>query len=105
MRRKYYVLDVFSDHALGGNPLAAVVDCDGLDAAAMQQIAAEFNLSETIFVLAPHDPINTARLRIFTPKKELPFAGHPTVGGAILVAELRAAALLRAQARKRGSRS
>ena len=97
MRRKYYVLDVFSDRALSGNPLAALVDCDGLETEAMQKIAAEFNLSETIFILAPRDPVNTARLRIFTPQAELPFAGHPTVGGAILVAELRAAALLRAQ--------
>ncbi|QXX74470.1 PhzF family phenazine biosynthesis protein [Methylovirgula sp. HY1] len=97
MRRKYYVLDVFSDRALSGNPLAAMVDCDGLETEAMQKIAAEFNLSETIFILAPRDPVNTARLRIFTPQAELPFAGHPTVGGAILVAELRAAALLRAQ--------
>lgn len=97
MRRKYYVLDVFTDRALGGNPLAAVVDCEGLDDAAMQKIAGEFNLSETIFIFPPQDPINTARLRIFTPQKELPFAGHPTVGAAILVAELRAAALLRGQ--------
>lgn len=97
MRRKYYVLDVFTDRALGGNPLAAVVDCDGLDTEAMQKIAGEFNLSETIFVFPPQDPVNTARLRIFTPQKELPFAGHPTVGAAILVAELRAAALLRGQ--------
>ena len=97
MRRKYYVLDVFTERALGGNPLAAVIDCDGLDTEAMQKIAGEFNLSETIFVLAPRDPINTARLRIFTPRAELNFAGHPTVGGAVLVAELRAAAQLRAQ--------
>ncbi len=97
MRRKYYVLDVFAGRAPGGNPLAAVIDCDGLDTEAMQKIAADFNLSETIFVLAPRDPINTARLRIFTPRAELPFAGHPTVGGAVLVAELRAAAHLRAQ--------
>lgn len=97
MRRKYYVLDVFSDQALSGNPLAAVIDCDGLGTEAMQRIAAEFNLSETIFVLAPRDPVNTAKLRIFTPQAELPFAGHPTIGGAILIAELRAASLLRAQ--------
>ncbi len=97
MRRRYYVLDVFTDRTPGGNPLAAVIDCDGLDTEAMQKIAADFNLSETIFVLAPRDPINTARLRIFTPRAELPFAGHPTVGGAVLVAELRAAAHLRAQ--------
>jgi len=97
LRRRYYVLDVFTDRTPGGNPLAAVIDCDGLETEAMQKIAADFNLSETIFVLAPHDPINTARLRIFTPRAELPFAGHPTVGGAVLVAELRAAAHLRAQ--------
>ena len=97
MRRKYYVLDVFTEQALGGNPLAVVIDCAGLETEAMQKIAAEFNLSETIFVLPPRDPINTARLRIFTPLGELPFAGHPTVGGAVLIAELRAAALLSAQ--------
>ena len=97
MRRKYYVLDVFTDQALGGNPLAAVIDCDELDSEAMQKIAGEFNLSETIFIFSPNDPVNTAALRIFTPQKELPFAGHPTVGGAILVAELRAASLLRVQ--------
>ena len=97
MRRKYYLLDVFSDRALSGNSLAAIVDCDRLETEIMQKIAAEFNLSETIFVLAPRDPVNTARLRIFTPNAELPFAGHPTIGGAILVAELCAAALLRTQ--------
>lgn len=97
MRRKYYVLDVFTEQALGGNPLAAVVESAGLDTAAMQTIATEFNLSETIFILPPHDPVNSARLRIFTPQKELPFAGHPTVGAAVLVAELRAASLLKSQ--------
>ncbi|HLH11250.1 MAG TPA: PhzF family phenazine biosynthesis protein [Methylovirgula sp.] len=97
MRRKYYVLDVFTERALAGNPLAAVIDCDGLDTSAMQKIAAEFNLSETIFLFEPHDPVNTARLRIFTPRAELPFAGHPTLGAAILVGELRARDLLRGQ--------
>ena len=63
----------------------------------MQKIAAEFNLSETVFVFPPHDPINTARLRIFTPKAELPFAGHPTIGTAVLIGELRAASLMRSQ--------
>lgn len=97
MRRKYYLLDVFTDRALAGNPLAVVVDSSGLDSAAMQRIAAEFNLSETAFLFEPHDPVNTARLRIFAPKGELPFAGHPTLGAAILVGELRAHDLLRAQ--------
>lgn len=97
MRRKYYVLDVFTDRPLAGNPLAAVIDCDGLNDATMQRIAAEFNLSETIFLFEPHDPVNTARLRIFSPKAELSFAGHPTIGAAILVGELRAPELLRAQ--------
>jgi trans-2,3-dihydro-3-hydroxyanthranilate isomerase len=97
LRRKYYLLDVFTDQALAGNPLAAVVDCDGLDTATMQKIAAEFNLSETIFLFEPHDPVNTARLRIFTPKAELPFAGHPTIGAAVLIGELRARDLVRAQ--------
>jgi trans-2,3-dihydro-3-hydroxyanthranilate isomerase len=97
LRRKYHLLDVFTDRALAGNPLAVVSDCEGLDSATMQRIAAEFNLSETVFLLEPHDPVNTARLRIFTPKAELAFAGHPTVGAAILIGELRARDLLRAQ--------
>jgi trans-2,3-dihydro-3-hydroxyanthranilate isomerase len=97
LRRKYYVLDVFTDRPLAGNPLAAVIDCDGLDGTAMQRIAAEFNLSETIFLFEPHDPVNTALLRIFTPKAELSFAGHPTIGAAVLVAKLRAPELLRSQ--------
>lgn len=97
MRRKYHILDVFSDRALAGNPLAVVSDCGGLDAQAMQKIAAEFNLSETVFLIEPRDPVNTARLRIFTPKAELGFAGHPTIGAAVLVAELRAKDLLRTQ--------
>jgi trans-2,3-dihydro-3-hydroxyanthranilate isomerase len=94
MRRKFYTLDVFTEVALAGNPLAVVLDCDGLDTARMQAIAREFNLSETVFVLAPNDPVNSAKLRIFTPSRELPFAGHPTVGSAVLLAELRAAELL-----------
>ena len=97
MRRQFYLLDVFTDRPLAGNPLAVVIDSEGLDTAAMQKIAAEFNLSETVFVLPPHDPINTARLRIFTPKAELPFAGHPTIGTAVLIGELRAAGLMRSQ--------
>jgi trans-2,3-dihydro-3-hydroxyanthranilate isomerase len=97
LRRKYYLLDVFTDRPLAGNPLAAVVDCEGLDTATMQKIAAEFNLSETVFLFEPRDPVNTARLRIFAPRAEFPFAGHPTIGAAILLGELRARELLRAQ--------
>ncbi len=86
MPRRYHVLDVFTDRAMSGNPLAVVTEAEGLDTAAMQAIAAEFNLSETVFVLPPERPAHTAKLRIFTPKKEIPFAGHPTVGTAILLA-------------------
>ncbi len=81
--RRYEILDVFTDRPLAGNPLAIVHDCDGLDGAAMQAIAREFNLSETVFVFPPENPNHTARIRIFTPNFEMPFAGHPTVGTAI----------------------
>lgn len=84
--RKYQVLDVFTDKALTGNPLGVMLDADGLDDAAMLKIANEFNLSETIFVLPPETKGHSARIRIFTPFYEMPFAGHPTVGGAIAVA-------------------
>ncbi len=90
MRRRFHTLDVFTDQPLGGNPLAVVHDAEDLDTARMQAIAREFNLSETVFVLPPRDPVNSARIRIFTPAHELPFAGHPTVGTAVLLAELRA---------------
>ncbi len=89
-RRAYHILDVFTDTPFAGNPLAVVMDCAGLDAARMQKIAREFNLSETVFVRDAGDPVNTARLRIFTPASELPFAGHPTIGAAALIAHLRA---------------
>lgn len=90
MSRRFYTLDVFAKDALSGNPLAVVVEAEGLDAAQMQRIAREFNLSETVFVLPARNAINTARVRIFTPAAELPFAGHPTVGTAVLLASLRA---------------
>lgn len=90
MKRRFFTLDVFTKERLAGNPLAVVVDCEALDGSAMQKIAREFNLSETVFVLEPHDPVNTARARIFTPAQELPFAGHPTIGTAVLIAGLRA---------------
>ena len=97
MRRKFHTLDVFTDTAFTGNPLAVVMDCEGLSEARMQAIAREFNLSETVFVLDALDPVNTARLRIFTPTRELPFAGHPTIGAALLIAELRAPEMLSGQ--------
>ena len=85
--RKYLVYDVFTDAALAGNPLGVVLDCEGLDTAGMRTIAREFNLSETVFILPPDNPRHRARVRIFTPAYELPFAGHPTVGSAIALAE------------------
>ena len=63
MRRRFSTLDVFTDTPLAGNPLAVVLDSDGLDGERMQAIAREFNLSETVFVMPPRDPINTARIR------------------------------------------
>ena len=94
MKLAFRLLDVFTDKTLAGNPLAVVLDADALDATQMQAIAREFNLSETVFVLTPRDPVNTARLRIFTPTTELPFAGHPTIGAASLIAALRAPEML-----------
>jgi trans-2,3-dihydro-3-hydroxyanthranilate isomerase len=83
---RYAILDVFTDTPLAGNPLAVVPDAAGLDEARMQAIAAEFNLSETVFCFPAENPIHTAAVRIFTPRKELPFAGHPTVGTAVYLA-------------------
>ena len=88
MRRRFFTLDVFTAQRFAGNPLAVVLDPDGLDTAAMQTIAREFGLPETVFVFPPSDPKHRARLRIFTPARELPFAGHPTVGTAVLLARL-----------------
>ncbi len=88
MRRRFVTLDVFTERRFAGNPLAVVLDAEGLDAAAMQQIAREFNHPETVFVLTAADPAYRARLRIFTPAAELPFAGHPTVGTAVLLARI-----------------
>jgi trans-2,3-dihydro-3-hydroxyanthranilate isomerase len=86
MRRRFATLDVFTNRRFTGNPLAVVLDPDGLDTAAMQAIAREFGHPETVFVFPPEDPSNhRARLRIFTPARELPFAGHPTVGTAVLL--------------------
>jgi trans-2,3-dihydro-3-hydroxyanthranilate isomerase len=86
MRRRFATLDVFTRDRFSGNPLAVVLDSEGLSEAAMQAITREFNLSETVFVLPPADRANRAKVRIFTPGAELPFAGHPTVGTAVLLA-------------------
>ncbi|MBT3070956.1 PhzF family phenazine biosynthesis protein [Rhodomicrobium sp. Az07] len=87
MERRYAVWDVFTSSALSGNPLAIVLDAGELSSEQMQAIAREFNLSETVFVLPPRLPAHTAHVRIFTPAAELPFAGHPTVGVAIQLAD------------------
>ena len=81
----FETVDVFTTTRFGGNPLAVLTDARGLDGEAMQRIAREFNLSETAFVLPPEDLAHTARVRIFTPASELPFAGHPNVGTAIVL--------------------
>lgn len=86
MRYPFWTADVFTDRAFAGNPLAVVGDATGLTTEQMQAIAHEFNLSETTFVLPPESNEHTFRLRIFTPAKELPFAGHPTVGSAFVLA-------------------
>jgi len=84
--RKYQIWDVFTGEALAGNPLAVVLDAEGLDTDGMLRIANEFNLSETTFILPPADAKHRANVRIFTPFYEMPFAGHPTVGSAIAIA-------------------
>ncbi len=85
----YAIYDVFCDEPLAGNPLAVVFEADGLSTERMQAIAGEFNLSETVFLAAPENSGHAAAARIFTPKRELPFAGHPTVGAAVAIASLR----------------
>jgi trans-2,3-dihydro-3-hydroxyanthranilate isomerase len=82
---RYVVADVFTDRPLAGNPVAVLTDARGLDDPTMQAIAREMNLSETVFVLPPEEG-GHARLRIFTPRVELPFAGHPTLGTAFVLA-------------------
>ena len=84
---EFHTLDVFTTTPFAGNPLAVVLGADGLTTAQMQTIAREFNLSETIFVQPPANPAYTAKVRIFFPTAEIPFAGHPTIGCAILLAE------------------
>jgi trans-2,3-dihydro-3-hydroxyanthranilate isomerase len=88
MQLNFMTVDVFTDRRFGGNPLAVVLNGDGLTTEQMQSIAAEFNLAETTFVLPPKDPRDTAEVRIFTPLAELPFAGHPNIGTAFVLANL-----------------
>ncbi|TAJ25944.1 MAG: PhzF family phenazine biosynthesis protein [Reyranella sp.] len=83
----FVTVDVFTTRRFGGNPLAVFPDASGMSDAEMQSLAAEFNLSETTFVLPPEDPANTARVRIFTRTREMPFAGHPNVGTAYVLAQ------------------
>src|SRR5258708_8638207 len=90
MQRRYITVDVFTDRAFGGNPLAVVLDAGGLSTTQMQAIALEFNYSETTFVLPPQKPANDAQVRIFTVGYEIPFAGHPNVGTAFVLAMLAA---------------
>jgi trans-2,3-dihydro-3-hydroxyanthranilate isomerase len=83
----FVTVDVFTTTRFGGNPLAVFPDATGMSDAEMQSLAAEFNLSETTFVLPPEDPAHTARVRIFTRTREMPFAGHPNVGTAYVLAQ------------------
>lgn len=86
MKRRYVIADVFTDTPFLGNPVAVVLDAEGMSTEQMQRIAVEFGYSETTFVLPPADPANTAQVRIFTPSREIPFAGHPNVGTAYVLA-------------------
>lgn len=88
MDYRFHTADVFTERAFGGNPLAVLPDARGLSGEQMQAIAREFNLSETVFVLPPEDPAHTRRIRIFTPAVEMPFAGHPTLGTAHVLAAI-----------------
>ncbi len=86
MQRRFVTVDVFTDRAFGGNPLAVVLDAEGLSSAQMLAVAREFNYSETTFVLPPRETGHDAEVRIFTVRSEIPFAGHPNVGTAFVLA-------------------
>jgi trans-2,3-dihydro-3-hydroxyanthranilate isomerase len=86
MLRRFITADVFTRHRFGGNPLAVVLDASGLTTPQMQAIAGEFHYSETTFVLPPDHAEHTAKVRIFTPTAEIPFAGHPNIGTAVVLA-------------------
>ncbi|MEP6828506.1 MAG: PhzF family phenazine biosynthesis protein [Aestuariivirga sp.] len=89
MKLTFHTLDVFTHRKFSGNPLAVVLGADHLSTEQMQTITKEFNLSETTFVMKPDNPANTAKARIFFPGGEMPFAGHPTLGTAILLAAMK----------------
>ena len=89
MKLHFHTLDVFTTRKFCGNPLAVVLGADHLSTEQMQTITKEFNLSETTFVMQPENPAHTAKVRIFFPGGEMPFAGHPTLGTAALLAELK----------------
>lgn len=86
MKYRFFTADVFTERAFGGNQLAVLPEAPGLDDGQMQQVAREFNFPETVFVFPPEDERHTRKLRIFTPGHEVPFAGHPTVGTAHVLA-------------------
>lgn len=88
MTRPFEIVDVFTDRPFAGNQLAVVMDARSLSTDEMQAIAREFNFAETSFLLPPADPANSAHVRIFTPAEEMPFAGHPNVGTAFVVARM-----------------
>jgi trans-2,3-dihydro-3-hydroxyanthranilate isomerase len=88
MSYRFVIADVFTEKAFGGNQLAVFADAQGLSDRAMQAFAREINFAETTFVLPPRNPRHSCRLRIFTPRRELPFAGHPTVGTAAVLAHV-----------------
>jgi trans-2,3-dihydro-3-hydroxyanthranilate isomerase len=86
---KFYQADVFTDEPFGGNPVAVLPDASGLTDEELQKIAREMNLSETVFVFPPTDPRAAAKVRIFTPKQEIPFAGHPILGTFYVLGKLK----------------
>ncbi|NBO64520.1 MAG: PhzF family phenazine biosynthesis protein [Acidobacteria bacterium] len=98
MRYRYFTADVFTTVRFGGNQLAVFPEAQGLTATQMQQLAREFNYSETSFVFPTEDPAADFRLRIFTPNEELPFAGHPTIGAAFVLTQIGRLKLISGQA-------
>jgi trans-2,3-dihydro-3-hydroxyanthranilate isomerase len=86
MKLNFVTVDVFTGTQFAGNPLGVVLNAQGLSGGQMQAVAAEFNLAETTFVLPPKNPAHTAEVKIFTPRSEMPFAGHPNVGTAFALA-------------------
>ena len=89
MGYRFFIADVFTDRPFTGNQLGVLPDAEGLSTRAMQAIAREFNFAETTFILPPSSPAYTAKVRIFTPKTEMQFAGHPTIGTAAVLAHLK----------------